>query len=175
VSLGEPRQVRAVARATGVGVERPEIVGPTEVLAAVDTAPNAGTSELVADLDITQPIWIAAVARGSSHPDVLGPQVYAHSSPIWIDVAGRTVERTVDAAWCLDWLDRLETLARTAGHFPDPDQLGDLVDVLDRARAHYRNITNRIHLEAHAAPEVAPAGFGSRQSPEGRAPSNGVA
>ena len=66
------------------------------------------------NLDIAEPTWIAVVARGGSHPAVLGPQVYAHTSPVWIDVAGRTVARAVDAAWCLDWLDRLETLAREA-------------------------------------------------------------
>lgn len=143
VTLDEPRQVSVTARVTGVGVERLEILGPTGVLAAIDTAPDAGTTELAANLDIAEPTWIAAVARGSGHPALLGPQVYAHTSPVWIDVAGHAVARAVDAAWCLDWLDRFETLAGTAGNFPHPDQLHDLVDVLDQARAFYRNITGR--------------------------------
>ncbi|MGW3957065.1 CehA/McbA family metallohydrolase, partial [Streptomyces sp. NPDC004752] len=143
VSLDEPQRVPVTARVTGVGVERLEIVGPTGVLAAVDTTPDAGTTELTADLDIAEPTWIAAVARGDSHPAVLGPQVYAHTSPVWIDVAGHTVARATDAAWCLDWLDRLETLTRKAGNFPHPDQLHDLVNVLDQARAFYRSITDR--------------------------------
>jgi len=90
---------------------------------------------------VTEPMWIAAVARGSAgHPAVLGPHVYAHTSPVWVEVAGKTIARAEDAAWCLEWLDRFEAQARTTGNFPEPSQLDDLLDALNKARSFYRNI-----------------------------------
>jgi hypothetical protein len=55
-------------------------------------------------------------------------------------VGGRSVARAADAAWCLDWLERFETLAREEGLFAGPEQLEDLVEVIDRARLFYRDI-----------------------------------
>lgn len=134
VSLDGPRSLFVTARAIGVGVERLDIVGPTGVLAT-------GTTDLAVHLHVGEPTWLAAVARGGSHPAVLGPQVYAHTSPIWVDIAGHAVARAADAAWCLDWLDRFENLTRKTGTFTHHEQLHDLVDVLDQARAYYRTIT----------------------------------
>ena len=47
------------------------------------------------------PTWIAAVARGGSHPNTLDESVLAHTSPVYVDVAGRRVGRAADAsgAW----------------------------------------------------------------------------
>lgn len=103
-------------------------------------APNADVAKLTVEIDVTEPIWPAAVARGGSRPAVLGPNVYAHTSPVWVDVAGRSVARPADAAWCLDWLDRFEALVREEGNIPEPGQLDDLVEVVDRARAFYKSI-----------------------------------
>ena len=51
--------------------------------------------------------------------------------------------RAADARWCLDLLDRLEGFAGEHGHFhPDTRaaHLGELVAVLDEARAFYRGV-----------------------------------
>ena len=72
-----------------------------------------------------------------------GAPVFAHTSPVYVDVDGRRVGRPASARWCLRLLDGLQELAAEQGRF-DPDdrarQLGDLVEVLDRARAFYRAV-----------------------------------
>jgi hypothetical protein len=71
---------------------------------------------------------------------VLGPVVFAHTGPVYVEVDGASVTRAYSARWCLDWLDRVETLARAHGHFASDAQLSDLVAVLDAARAFYSRI-----------------------------------
>ena len=59
---------------------------------------------------------------------------------MYVEVDGAGIGRADDAAWCLDWLDQLESVARAHGHFSAPEQLGDLVEVLDAARGYYRHV-----------------------------------
>jgi hypothetical protein len=128
----------ARARVTGPGAERVSIVGPDGVIAEGDAA-----SDLSFDGVVHGPVWMAAVARGPGHPNTLDELVFAHTSAVYIDVAGQRVRRAADARWCLDFLDTLQSLASEHGHF-DPatrsEHFGDLVKVLDDARAFYREV-----------------------------------
>jgi len=125
---------RVRAHVDGPGVETLALVGPEGDFAM------SGGPDVEIDLRVTQPGWVAAVARGPRHPDVLGPTVFAHTSPVYIDLQGRRVGRPESARWCLDWLDRAERLAAEHGTFADDAQLDDLVGVLDRARRYYRSL-----------------------------------
>jgi hypothetical protein len=136
-----------VAKFIGVGVHRLELVGPTGVVAASEQSPDAPSGQLVADLDLTESMWLAAVARGGAHPNVLGPTVYAHTSPIWIELDAAGVARPEDAEWCIAWLDSFESLARVVGNFREPTQLDDLIDVVTRARHFYRAIVDRCSIQ----------------------------
>ena len=114
------------------------LVGPDGTMAEGDA-----TFELRFETTVEGPTWIAAVARGTSHPNTLDESVLAHTSPVYIDVAGRRVARAADARWCLEFLDSLERLVDEHGHF-DPttrdDHFGELVAVLDQARSFYRQV-----------------------------------
>ncbi|MGH3146692.1 MAG: hypothetical protein ACRDTR_12930, partial [Rubrobacter sp.] len=89
------------------------------------------------------PAWIAAVARGSGHPNTLDESVLAHTSPVYLDVAGQRVARKADARWCLEFLDTLEQFVAQHGRFDlhtRDAHLGDLVAVLEEARVFYRRV-----------------------------------
>ena len=139
LSTSERERIQLVARMVGAGVERVEVVGPDGPVATLAVSPGAGHAELVAEFEVDEPVWLAAVARGLEHPLAAAgrPNVYAHTSPVWIDVAGQAVARAADAAWCLDWLGHLERLACEAGSFADAGQLEDLLRVIERARSFY--------------------------------------
>ena len=127
------------ARVQGPGAEHLTLVGPDGVVADGDAA-----SELRFETTLEDgPTWIAAVARGTGHPNTLDESVLAHTSPVYVDVAGRRVAREADARWCLEFIDALERLAGEHGRF-DPAtreaHLGDLVAVLDEARSFYRRV-----------------------------------
>lgn len=83
------------------------------------------------------------MARGTGHPNTLDRSVLAHTSPVYVDVAGQRVARAADAQWCLEFLDTLERFVGQHGHFEPATRtahLGDLVAVLDRARSFYRRV-----------------------------------
>jgi hypothetical protein len=136
LATGERLDIRASVR--GPGTERLTLVGPDGVVAEGDAA-----SDLRFETTVDGPAWIAAVARGCSHPNTLDESVLAHTTPVYVDVAGRRVARMGDALWCLDFLDTLEQFVGEHGHF-DPAtrdaHLGDLVAVLEEARSFYRRV-----------------------------------
>jgi hypothetical protein len=149
VAAAPGRRLEVAVRSRGFGVERLELVGPDGVVAAAQ-APEAGggagagggVAALAIDtaVEARDPLWLCAVARGPGHPSVLGPVVFAHTSPVWVEVGGRPVRRPASARWLLDWLDRLEALLAGHGRFADDGQRAELAAVVGRARAVYRAI-----------------------------------
>jgi hypothetical protein len=129
---------RLEARATvgGPGVDHLSLVGPDGVIAEVDA-----TSEIRFEAAVTEPTWIAAVARGRGSANTLDESALAHTTPVYVDFAGERVARAVDARWCLDFLDTLEAFVGEHGHFhPETRRVhfGDFVAVLEQARSFYR-------------------------------------
>jgi hypothetical protein len=127
-------------RVEGPGVERLELVGPDGVLASAEAEAGGGAPAIDTELEVDGPTWLCAVARGPGHPSVLGPVVFAHTSPVWVEVDDRPVRRPASARWLLDWLDRFETLLGEHGRFADDAQRADVVAVIERARRWYRAI-----------------------------------
>ena len=135
------RTVSASIRVAGLGVESLELVGPDGVVARSE---SAGTSspEIEATVRADDSLWLCAVARGPGHPSILGPVVFAHTSPVYVEVEGRPVRRAASARWLLDWLDRLDELIRQHGQFADAAQRDEVIAILDRARPYYRAIVS---------------------------------
>jgi hypothetical protein len=136
LATGDRLDVRA--RVRGAGAETLMLVGPDRVVAKGDAE-----SELRFETAVEGPAWIVAVARGARHPNTLDESVLAHTSPVYVDVAGRRVGRAEDARWCLGFLDTLELFVDEHGRF-DPatrdERFGDLLTVLDEARSFYRTV-----------------------------------
>jgi hypothetical protein len=134
--VGESLDIRASVR--GPGAERLTLVGPDGVMAEGDAA-----SDLRFDTSVDGPTWIAAVARGGPHPNILDESVLSHTSPVYVDVANRRVARAADARWCLGFIDTLELFVDEHGHFASATRdahFGDFVAVLDEARSFYREV-----------------------------------
>jgi hypothetical protein len=74
----------------------------------------------------------------------LGARVYgtggaqAHTSPIYVEVAGQAASSSVDAAYFLEWIDRLEAKFTAADRVPSPELRAYVKGQLDAARAVYR-------------------------------------
>jgi hypothetical protein len=135
IELAGAADLEVVATVRGLGVETLQIVGPDGPIAESSVTGEHG--EVAVTVAVGEPMWIAAIARGGPHPAVLDAHVTAHTSPVYVDVDGRRVNRRADIAWCLDWIARFEDLARTHGSFAHEGQLQALVDHLDEARRAY--------------------------------------
>lgn len=125
-------RVRVTARAIGPEVER-----LTLLTADGELASSTG-SEVSAELTVRWPTYVVAVADGGAHPRSLFTHVYAHTSPVYLDVEHRRVAREDDVMFCLRWIELLEELVRTTAKLDHPDQVNDYLKVIDEARRVYR-------------------------------------
>ncbi|MGH3587019.1 MAG: CehA/McbA family metallohydrolase, partial [Pseudonocardia sp.] len=131
-------RVPVCIRRTGSGVDRIVLHGPDGDLAT--TGADVLEHEVVVG---DGGLWLAAAAYGGDDPYTLGAPVFAHTSPVYVDVAGRRVARAAAAHWCLGLLDHLESLATAHGRFDParrPEQLGALLEVINQARSFYRTV-----------------------------------
>jgi hypothetical protein len=133
------RRLPVSARVEGPGVERLELVGPDGVLAHAE-ANGPEPPAIHTTIGVAGSLWLCAVARGPRHPAVLGPVVFAHTSPVHVEVGGQPVARASSARWLLDWLDRFEELLRAHGSFADDAQRDEVIAVIDRARPYYQSL-----------------------------------
>jgi hypothetical protein len=130
--------VEVTVRAEGPGILQAEIVSNLGVLSSQPAVDEY--CEFSYRFEITKPSWIAARVTGEVHPDVLAQPSFAHTSPVYMNVGGRRVAEVSDAAWCLDWLDRFESLVKRAGRFSLPSQREELLEVVDAARNQYLEV-----------------------------------
>ncbi|GAA0410256.1 hypothetical protein Acor_35510 [Acrocarpospora corrugata] len=126
-------RVTITARTIGPEVERLELHTAGGVLAA---GPGG---ELSATFDVLEPTYVVAAASGGRHPRSLHREVYAHTSPIYLDVAGRHVARAEDVRWCLEWLNLLAGTVRDHARLDSADQLRDHLDLIEKAVTIYRS------------------------------------
>ncbi|TYK42724.1 CehA/McbA family metallohydrolase [Actinomadura decatromicini] len=125
-------RVTVTARTVGPEVDRVELRTADGVLAA------GPPGEVGAELTVTGPTYVVAVATGPPHERSMHHSgAFAHTSPVHLRVAGRRVAREADLRWCLDYLDRLGDLLRRAARLETPEQLAAHLDLLDAARAVY--------------------------------------
>jgi hypothetical protein len=89
------------------------------------------------DIDVSEPTFLVAVAHGGSHPDVLQECVFAHTSPVYLNVEGRTVARREDVEWCINWIDQLQQLLDRSGVFLADDHRHEVNAVMESARRVY--------------------------------------
>ncbi|MGP3911297.1 CehA/McbA family metallohydrolase [Nonomuraea sp. 10N515B] len=133
LELAPGQRVEIVAASIGPEVEHLEIHTAAGMLA------QGRPGRLVTSMEVSEPTYVVAVASGGPHPRAFHRRgAYAHSSPVYLDVAGEHVAREADVRWCLAWLDRLEAVIREFGTFETDDQLGDHLELYERARAVYR-------------------------------------
>jgi hypothetical protein len=75
--------------------------------------------------------WLGVRAYGSG-----GSQ--AHTSPIYVEVAGKPASSKEDAAYFLEWIDRLEAQFTLRDRVPSAEHRAHVKRQLDAARAVYR-------------------------------------
>jgi hypothetical protein len=133
LDLAPGDRARIEVRSVGPEVERLEIRTADGVLA------EGPPGVLAASLTAGEPTYVVAVATGGPHPRAHPRRgAYAHTSPVYLDVAGEHVARAADVRWCLDWLDRLEELLVDFGRFETKEQHTDHLALYERARQVYR-------------------------------------
>jgi hypothetical protein len=141
IRLAAPQNVRVKATLrSALPVDKLEVVvnGEPVISRAV-----SGRKELTVEHEI--PLqgssWVAARAVGPQHRLILNDvQAFAHTSPVYVSVAGRPARSGADAGFFVDWIDRLMARVEERGRFSTPERKKEVLALFARAREVYRKI-----------------------------------
>jgi hypothetical protein len=147
-------RVTVTASVVGEEADLLEIRTADGVLASTRVA--GGVAWARAELVVGEPTYLVAVASGGAHPRTLRQDCYAHTSPVFVDVAGRHVAREADVRWCLEWIDLLVTAVPEHARLTSGGQLAGYLDLLGRARDVYRSRLPRAGRESGQANSARP-------------------
>src|SRR5262249_16188194 len=76
-------------------------------------------------------------------PDVKGEWVYAHTSPVYVVVAGKPAGAAEDARYFLAWIDRLWDTVQERDRMPDKRSWNEVQAEVDAARKVYQGMIGR--------------------------------
>ncbi len=139
-----PGKVRLHVKARAQSLEpyeQLEIVHNGSVIRTVKPAGEHFTAALDESIEIDRGGWIAARAHG---PKMLQygatwwkMPVFAHSSPIYLDMPGRPADARESACLFLDQLSYLQKWAEEQANFPTPQNKSEALQKIAEARAIY--------------------------------------
>jgi hypothetical protein len=142
LSLAAPGEARLRASASSqFPLDRVEVLYNGKVVASA--RPARGAAELEQTVRLDRSGWLALRASGPPVDEVKGELVYAHTSPVYVEVAGRPAVSAEDAQYFLDWIERLWGAVQERDRFPDQRARAEVEAEVEAARAVYRKILGR--------------------------------
>lgn len=146
IQLGEPGQVRVTARAHSpiVPFAVLELIVNGEVVATARPGGNGASAELVHELTVAESSWIAARVWGEGHRLVINdPRTFAHTSPVYVTIAGRPIGIARDAKIVVAWIDRLIEDVVNSPRFASEERRAEVVALFRRGQAYYEGVASR--------------------------------
>lgn len=138
IQIAGPRklQVKASARSQ-FPLAKVELIYNGQVVATLPVDKDDRTALLDQPVNIDRSGWLALRASGPGHPDSPAPALFAHTAPIYLEVAGAPVRSRADAQFFLTWLDGLEVMFRTRDRAPTEELRQHVQGQFAKARAVY--------------------------------------
>jgi hypothetical protein len=84
--------------------------------------------------------WLSFRATGPGHANHPAGSLDAHTSPIYVTVAGKPTTSKEDAEYFLKWIDRLSLTIRNRERIPDATSRQLIEAQFDAARTVYQNL-----------------------------------
>jgi hypothetical protein len=144
--LAEPGTVRvAVTVESHVPFHAIEVIVNGKA-AARDEVADAPAGLRVRRLDVTLPIerssWIALRVRGPESPTVFDGPVWAHTSPVYVTVAGRRIASRPDAESFVAWIEQMLRVVEARDRFPSAEDRRRVESLFRRAQAEFRKLAD---------------------------------
>jgi TolB protein len=141
VNLGGAAEVRVRAKASSqFALDRVEIIHNGKVVMSIPLAGNHLSAELDKPVQIERSGWLALRAFGPADSDVQGESLYAHTSPVYVMVAGKPASSGDDARFFLSWIERLWNTVEERDRFPDKQSQDQVHNEIEEARKVYQKI-----------------------------------
>lgn len=146
---GDILRINAAA-GSSVAMQRIELVVNGAVVASAAATDGGTAASLSHDLTVTGPCWIALRALGPGSDRVLDPDedaagnagaVFAHTSPAYVSVAGQRMASPADAAYFVDWIERLIAQVVRYGRYPSERERDSVIALFRDAQDWYRRLS----------------------------------
>jgi hypothetical protein len=89
--------------------------------------------------------WLALKATGPGQPEESIAPLFAHSNPVYVEMAGRPYDCREDAAFFLKWIDRLALALRLRNRVPNEALRKHVQEQLDAARKVYVELSRPLN------------------------------
>ncbi|HEU0123762.1 MAG TPA: CehA/McbA family metallohydrolase [Bryobacteraceae bacterium] len=138
LQLANPRTVRIRAAVDAqVPVDNIQIIINGRPVITRTNAP----AHIDESLTISEPSWVAVRVTGPWERRIVNDsQVFAHTTPVYISLAGRNVRKQADAQYFVHWMQQMIDQVSAAGRFANPAQREEALALLLRALEIYRKI-----------------------------------
>lgn len=117
-----------------------DIIYNGRVIATVPLSDTKQQAELEMPIKLDHSGWLALRVTGPGHLDHPTPTLNAHTSPIYVEVAGKKAGSRQDAEFFLKWIDRLSLAIRVRDRLPDDVMRKHVENQFEAARAVYLKI-----------------------------------
>ncbi len=119
IKLDKPGKVRLAGHvAAQYPLEKLEAVVNGQVVAAAVPSADANRISVDQELPIERSGWIAIRAKGQRGPAQTAAEAFAHTSAVYVEVAGRPVRSPEDAEFFIRWINRLYEDVRQRNRIP---------------------------------------------------------
>ena len=144
--LAEAGNVRvAVTVESYVPFNKIEVIVNGKV-AAHDEAAGDPAGLRVRRLDVELPIgrssWIALRVRGPESPLVFDGPVWAHTSPVYVKVAGQRIASRQDAEYFVDWIEQMLRVVDARNRFASVENRRQVESLFRRAQDEFRKLAD---------------------------------
>ena len=145
--LNGPGTVQVTATVESyVPFDRIEILVNGQVVSQ-DQLPESNTAELrihqrELKVEIDRSSWIALRVRGPDHPLVFDGPAWAHTSPVYVEVAGQKISSPEDAAYFVDWIEQLLRVVAARNRYATVEDRQGVEALFRKAQNEYRKLAN---------------------------------
>jgi hypothetical protein len=101
--------------------------------------------QLVAGIALERSGWVALRARGPESRHVFDGPAWAHTSPVFVTVGGKPIASTKDAAFFVEWIDRLIDSMGRRNRYAKPADRQRVETLFRRAQSRFKEISGTAH------------------------------
>jgi hypothetical protein len=94
------------------------------------------------ELPIGRSSWVASRVRGAIHPLVFDGPAWAHTSPVYVSVAGQKIASRQDAEYFVDWIDQMLRVVAVRNRFADIENRRQVEMLFRRAQNEFRKMAD---------------------------------
>ena len=119
-------------------MERIELIVNGEVAATSNADEGGRRAHLSERVTVNESSWFAFRALGPPGRLVLGGDLFAHTSPVYVSIADRPQGSAQDGAYFVSWIDRLIEMAIERGSFASDADRDRVVALFRSGQEHFR-------------------------------------